>query len=187
MGQAKTKQNILNSYRSAGGQKRGRKKKSTKQKKSGKAKRVIKNRSKRFDSKLLAVNTTITRPSEEIKCRDIPTLPATTCFQACTTQEEGKEILEEVLRMVIQGTLKVADMPKMRKSLSNLVLVQQDMKLLVTEEALEKHQDKENDKCTWDTMKRLGGFTQDELRDAVVNMPSKQFGPLKPSKRARSR
>jgi hypothetical protein len=36
---------------------------------------------------------------------------------------------------------------------------------------------------TWERLRRLGGFTQDEFRQAVINMPSKQFGPLAPTKR----
>jgi hypothetical protein len=59
-GQAKQKQNILNNCKSGTGKKRGRKKKAPAKKKgSGKAKRVIKNKARRFDTKLLAVNTTV--------------------------------------------------------------------------------------------------------------------------------
>ena len=178
-GQDKHKARILASYKRKN--KRGRSSLTSKTKKknkgAGKSKRVI--RGRMTLTKLVGANTTSrVYRTDEIRMEDTPALSQTHCFNSCVVG--GEDLLLEVQAMVINGQLALGDMVQMRKSLGNLALVQQDM-TDVADDACWELQNEGEDK--WDTLMRLGVFSQEDFRGCVLNLPAKQNQPMTDAQR----
>jgi hypothetical protein len=181
-GQDRQKARILATYKRKTKRARSSSSSKTKKKKKkgpGKSKRIIGGRPKL--STLVGANTTtrVLGPGE-VRMEDRPSLAQTACFGACVVG--GEDLLLEVQAMVINGQLAVGDMAHMRKSLGNLSLVQQDMTDVADDTCWELQKVGED---KWDTLMRLGKFTQEEFRQCVLNLPAKHNQPLSDSKRTK--